>query len=169
MSWHQLERAEASLFEAAPQLYRFPVVLAAPPARVWESLTSDASLAAWPMGPGLSFQLRWTAPRRFGVGTTREVRLPLGLLTLRERFFRWDEGAGYSFFAEPANRPGLRRFAEDYALTPAGTGTLLTWTVAVEASTRTARVFGPAALFNRVALGRTAAAVQRYFTEDRSP
>jgi len=168
MSWHRLEPADRSLFASAPQVYRFPVVLAAPPARVWESLTSDASLAAWPMGPGLSFRVRWTAPRPFGVGTTREVRLPLGLLSLQERFFRWDEGAGYSFFAEQANRPGLRRFAEDYALTPAGTGTLLTWTVAVEASTRTSRVLGPAALFSRVALGRTAAAARRYFEDDRS-
>lgn len=168
MSWHRLEPADASVFQAAPQLYRFPVVLGAPPARVWESLTSDASLAAWPMGPGLSFRVRWTAPRPFGAGTTREVVLPLGLLTLQERFFRWDEGAGYSFFAEQADRPGLRRFAEDYALISAGTGTLLTWTVAVEARTATARVLGPAALFNRVALGRTAAAARRYFGDDRS-
>ena len=48
-----------------------------PPEQVWESLASDESIAAWPMGPGIRIGLRWTSPRPFGIGTTREVRLPL--------------------------------------------------------------------------------------------
>jgi len=41
---------------------------------------------------------------------------------LRESFFRWDEGKGYSFYAEAVNRPGLRRFAEDYLLQTTAAG-----------------------------------------------
>ena len=165
MAWHPLEPVDASFFDSAPQRHRFDVELPVPPERVWESLASDESLGAWPMGPGLDLGVRWTTPRPFGVGTAREVRLPFGVLTLRERFFRWDEGEGYSFYAEQVNRPGFRRFAEDYVLEPEGTGTRFTWTVAIEPS---ARALGLAAPVNRVAFGRTAAAAKTYFKRERT-
>ena len=163
MAWHRLEPADASIFESAPQLLRFRIELPVPPARVWESLASDESLAAWPMGPGLHLTLRWTTPRPFGVGTTRELTFPYGALTFRERFFRWHEGEGYSFYAEQIDRPGLRRFAEDYVLQQTGSGTLLLWTVAIEPTPQGARVLGPAAPLIRLAFSRTAAAGKKYF------
>src|SRR5690348_9861094 len=88
--WYSLEPADTTTFGTAPQVYRYPIRLRVPPARVWESLASDESLAAWGLGVR---RLTWTTPRPFGVGTTREVVLPLGSMTVRERFFRWDEGA----------------------------------------------------------------------------
>jgi hypothetical protein len=163
MAWHRLEPADASIFDAAPQLHRFPVRLGVPPERVWESLASDESIAAWPMGPGMGIKLRWTSPRPFGIGSTREVGLPLGAMTVRERFFRWDEGKGYSFYVESANRPGIRRFAEDYAVEADGTGSLFTWTIAIEPAPRAARVLGVTAPVNRIAFGRVAAAAKKYF------
>ena len=64
-------------------------------------------------------------------------------MTVRERFFRWDEGdSGYSFYVESANRPGIRRFAEDYEIEPDGTGSRFTWTIAIEPAPRAARVLG---------------------------
>ena len=165
MAWHPLEPADASIFSTAPQLFRFPIELPVPPARVWWSLASDESLAAWPLGPGLSLDVRWTSPRPFGVGTTRQVRLPLGAVTFWERFFRWDDGVGYSFYVERVDRPGLRRFAEDYALQAHGSGTLLTWTVALVPSPQGARLLGPAAPLTRLVFGRTAAAARAYFAQ----
>ena len=71
---------------------------------MWESLASDESLAAWPMGPGLHLTLRSASPRPFGVGTTRELTFPYGALTFPERFSRWDEGEGYSSTARALRR-----------------------------------------------------------------
>src|SRR6478672_7278253 len=79
MTWHALEPVDDSFFETADHRYVFPIDLDVPPERVWESLQSDSSVADW----GLGVQdLRWTSPRPFGVGTTREVVLPLGLMTV---------------------------------------------------------------------------------------
>lgn len=128
-NWRALEPADASTFATAPLIYRYPVKLAVPPERVWESIASERSLADWGMGVK---SLKWTSPRPFGVETTREVVLPLSSMTVRERFFRWDEGKGYSFYVYEANRPLVDRFAEDYVVEPDGDGALLTWTIAFQ-------------------------------------
>ena len=112
MSWHRLRPADETFAATAPQVLRFEIESAVPPQDVWASLSSDESLGAWPMPPGMKLGVRWTSPRPFGIGTTREVTLPGKVITVRERFFRWDEGEGYSFFVEEANRPGLRRLTE---------------------------------------------------------
>jgi len=133
-----------------------------PPERVWDSLQSDESLGAWRLPVR---HLRWLTPRPFGVGTKREVSLSLGALTLREYYFRWDEGKGYSFYAESINRPGLKRFAEDYAVEPDGSGTLFTWTIAIEPSAwagTALRALGPV---NRIGFGQVTRAAKQYFAE----
>jgi hypothetical protein len=158
--WYALEPADRKIFSTASSLYRFPVRLPVPPHRVWESLASDESLAAWGLGVR---RLTWTSPRPFGPGTTREVVLPLGSLTVREKFFRWDEGSGYSFYVTEANRPGLRRFAEDYAVEADGDGALLTWTIAIEPKSTLApamKVLGPV---NKAAFGQFARGAKKYF------
>ena len=163
MAWHRLEPADASLFTPAPQLHRYSRRPDVPPERVWESLASDESIAAWPMGPGLRIKLRWTSPRPFGIGTTREVGLP-SAMTVRERFFRWDEGKGYSFYVESANRPGIRRFAEDYAIEPATAGSRFTWTIAIEPP-RAAAAHGAHASAQPTLLRPAAAAGRKYFAQ----
>ena len=97
--------------------------------QVWEQLTSDVSLAAW--GPSIK-KVTWTSPRPYGVGTTRDVVAPGGS-TMRERYFRWDEGKSHAFYVYESTIPILRRFAEDYIVEPAGDQTLFTWVVAIEA------------------------------------
>jgi carbon monoxide dehydrogenase subunit G len=155
MSWYPLEPVDTDFFDTAPLRHRFVADFPVPAATVWESLASDESVAAW--GPGVK-SVRWTSPRPFGVGTTRDVTLALGAVTVRERFIRWEEGSRYSFCAVDSNRPGLRRFAEDYVVEAAGAGSRLLWTVAMEASPRLSRldpVIGPTAwlLFGRLAKG----------------
>src|SRR5439155_24153507 len=100
------------------------------PERVWDSLTSDASLSAWKL-PIKS--LTWTSPRPFGVGTTREVALSGKSLTIREKFFRWEEGKRMSFFATECDRNLLVRFPDDYVVeSRPGGGSRFTWTIATE-------------------------------------
>jgi carbon monoxide dehydrogenase subunit G len=160
--WFSLEPADEKTFGTAAQIYRYPVRLNVPPERVWEQISSDESLAAWGLGVR---RLTWTSPRPFGVGTTREVVLPLGAMTIRERFFRWDEGKGYSFYVESANRPGLKQFAEDYVVEADGDGALLTWTIAIEPKRQLAplmKVLGPV---NKRAFGQFAKGAKKYFAE----
>lgn len=162
MAWHSLEPADESFFGTAPHVYRFPVELNVPPERVWESLVSDGSLADWGMG----IKLRWTSPRPFGVGTTREVVMPMNLMTVRERFFLWDEGKRYAFYVESANRPIIRRFAEDYVVEKTDTGSLFTWTIAIEPQPKLRAVVAAGGPLNRLAFGQTARSAKKYFARN---
>jgi hypothetical protein len=160
MSWRTLQPADSSVFVDAPIVYRFPVRLPVPPERVWESLASDRSM--WDWGVGVK-RLTWTSPRPFGVGTTREVVLPYGTMTVREEFFRWDEGSGFSFYVVEANRPGFVRFAEDYVIEPDGEGCVFTWTIALEPKPGLLRVMRLAGPLNKMAFGQVPRAAKKHF------
>jgi hypothetical protein len=160
--WHGVEPVDEAFFTSAPHVFRYEKRFAAPVEKVWESLASDASLSAW---SATVSAVHWSSPRPFGVGTTREVVLAPGLARMRERFFRWDEGRGYSFTLCETNLPVFRGFAEDYALAPdrSGDGTRFTWTVAIEPKSAFALPFKPLAPVLRLAFGKMAADGQRYF------
>ena len=161
--WHALEPADAGFFETAPHIFRYQKRFPAPPERVWESLASDASLAAW--GPTVK-EVNWLSPRPFGVGTTREVVLAPGVARVRERYFRWDEGSGCSFAVYEANVPIFKRFAEDYVVEPDGSdnqATLFTWTVAIEVKRAYSLPFKGLSPVLKAAFGRMASDGQRYF------
>lgn len=133
-----------------------------PPERVWESLASDASLSAW--GPGVQ-SLTWTSPRPFGVGTTRKVVSPLKAVTVHEHFFRWDEGTRCSFYVYEANRPIVRRMAEDYVVEADGSGSLLTLTIAVDLAPRLAPLAKLFSAANTLAFGQVARSAKGYFAK----
>jgi len=99
-----------------------------PAEQTWAALTSDDSLVSW--SPLVS-KLRWTSPRPFGVGTTRELTL-VGFLTARERYYRWDDGRRKTFTAVEASFPGLRRLAEDFLVEGTSDGSRLVWTIVLE-------------------------------------
>jgi carbon monoxide dehydrogenase subunit G len=162
MAWHPLEPVDESFFDTADHRYEYPIDLDVAPERVWESIASDESVAAW----GLGVQsLHWTSPRPFGVGTTREVTLPLGMMKVRERFIVWDEGKRYAFEVYEANRGLYRRFAENYVVEPRGTGSRLTWTIAVEPQPKLRRLVDLARPLNRLAFGQFARGARSYFAK----
>ncbi|HYO02762.1 MAG TPA: SRPBCC family protein [Mycobacterium sp.] len=161
--WYAVEPADEALFTSAPHVFRYTKTLAAPPEKVWESLASDESLAAW---SATVSAVNWLSPRPFGVGTTREVVLAPGLSRVRERYFRWNEGRGYSFAVYEANLPVFKRFAEDYVIEPEGAdgkATRFTWTVAIEPKSGFSLPFKPLAPLLKLAFGRMAADGERYF------
>jgi hypothetical protein len=160
--WHEMQPADEMFFEIAPYVYSYPIDLPVPAERVWESLTSDRSVAAW--GPGVQ-SLTWTSPRPFGVGTTREVVLPLHSITAREEYFRWDEGKGCSFYVREANRLVLRRMAENYELESTPTGCLFTWTFAVEPTPKTTLLLKLGSPVNKLAFGQMARSSKGYFAK----
>jgi uncharacterized protein YndB with AHSA1/START domain len=161
--WYGVEPADEGFLTSAPHVFRYSRRFAAPVDEVWESLTSDRSIAAWSATVG---SLHWLSPRPFGIGTTREVVLAPGLARVRERYFRWDEGHRYAFSVYEANVPVFRRFAEDYVVEPEGsdgTATRFTWTVAFEPKAALRWPFKPLAPVLKLAFGRAAADGERYF------
>lgn len=156
-----LETADPEFFTTAPHIFRYVKRFAASPERVWDSLTSDESLAAW--GPSVT-RLTWLSPRPFGAGSSREVVLAPGVVKVHETFFRWEDGRRYSFSVDHANIPSLRRFAEDYLIEPAGDGqTQFTWIVAIEPKPAFALPFKALAPVVKAAFGRLASDGERYF------
>lgn len=160
--WHAVESADVGFFDTAPHIYRYRTHYTAPPEQVWESLASDASQAAW--SPTVK-DVNWLSPRPFDVGTAREVALAPGLLRVRERFFRWDEGRGCSFAVYEASIPIFLRFAENYALEPDGDDTLFVWTVAIQPKGRFSLPFKALSPVLKAAFGRMASDGKRYFAK----
>lgn len=129
--WFQLRPADEAFFDSAPQRHAAVFEIPQPAASVWEALTAENTLDWCRSLAGVS----WTSPRPFGVGTTREVRLPLGAMVLREVYFRWEEGRRKSFYISEATLPLFRRFAEDYLVEEVSpSSSRFTWTLASEPS-----------------------------------
>jgi hypothetical protein len=128
--WFKLAQADEEFLTSAPDRMADAMEIQRPADAVWADLTSDETLSWCRMLAGVT----WTSPRPFGEGTTRTVRTPLGMLALKEVYFRWEEGRRKSFYVAEASAPLFRRFAEDYlveALSPSTSR--FTWTVAFEA------------------------------------
>jgi hypothetical protein len=109
--------------------------------------------------------VNWTSPRPFGVGTTREVVAPGGS-TMRERYFRWDEGNSHAFYVYESKLPIFKRFAEDYVVEPDGAETLFTWTVAIEPKNTFRLPLKVLAPVLRAGFGQIPSGGQRYFAKN---
>lgn len=107
--------------------------------QVWAELIADNPLS-WCR----ALSIRWTSPRPFAVGTTREAKIAGGALTIQEIYFVWEEGQRKAFYAANASLPVFRRLAEDYVVEPISENrSSLTWTIAME-PTAIGKAGGPA-------------------------
>jgi Polyketide cyclase / dehydrase and lipid transport len=156
--WRPLEPCDATFFADAPHVYRYDIELPVSAERAWESLTSQHSVADW---TPLLRSIEWTS--ELGLGATRTVMLPLHALTFHEHFFIWDEGTRMAFYALEANRPMLRRFAEDYQVEPHGTGSRFTWTFALEGNRFSAATLKATDKANALLFRRIAQSAKGYF------
>lgn len=150
-----LEPVDEAYFERAPQLFVHTWSIAQSVEKVWAELVGDHPLH-WVRG----LRLRWTSPRPFGVGTTRQAKVMGGLMTIDEHFFLWEEGRRCAFYVTRTNIPIFKAFAEDYVVEPddAG-GCRFTWRIAATPST----LGRPGAPLNKVMADRTFADTGRYF------
>ena len=159
--WYPLQPADADFLTSAPHVFRYEKRYAAAPEQVWASLTSDESIAAW--GPSIK-EVTWTSPRPFGIGTTRDV-VAFGGATMRERYFRWDDGHRHSFYAYESTLPVFTRFAEDYIVEADGDATHFTWVLALEPKRAMAlpvKVFAP---LLKAGFGRIPSEGQKHFAK----
>ena len=128
MPWFSCTPVDEAFFEDAPLRLRAGFEIARPAATVWDELCADDALH-WCR---ILQDVRWTSPRPFGVGTTREVKALAGTTMLREHYFRWDEGHRHSFYVAETTSPLFKSLAEDYLVEPCGEDACrFTWTVAV--------------------------------------
>jgi hypothetical protein len=128
MTWHPLAAADDAFVAQAPLRIHREIAIRAVPETVWDVLSADDAVVSW--SPAVT-SARWaTGPVR-AVDCVREVTLG-GLITVRERFYRWDAPWRQSFSVTHASRPGIQRFVEDYSIARTPAGSVLAWTVAIE-------------------------------------
>ena len=121
---------DETFLKAAPARFSETFQIAKPADQVWAELISDSPLS-WCR----ALSIRWTSPRPFTVGTTREAKILGGALTIQETYFLWEEGRRKTFYAASASLPVFRRLAEDYVVEPTSENrSSLTWTIAIEPS-----------------------------------
>jgi hypothetical protein len=124
-----LQVVDESFFAAAPQRLEHTFHIPRPAADVWAELVSDQPLHWCRIARG-----HWTSPRPFGVGATKNITL-LGLLTVKERYFLWEEGVRKAFYVSDASLPLFSAVAEDYVVESRGdAASTLTWRVAIKPS-----------------------------------
>jgi Polyketide cyclase / dehydrase and lipid transport len=124
-----LQPVDESFFTTAPTRVSQTWSIPRPAAEVWAELTGEQPLH-WCRG----LNIKWTSERPFSVGTTRQAKV-LGLLTVKEHFFIWEEGHRYAFHVTEANLPLFRSIAEDYLVEPdGGDRCRFTWSAAVAPS-----------------------------------
>lgn len=127
--WFSAQPVDETVFQSAPFLMRETFEVPQPASAVWAELTGQK-----PLWWCRILDCTWTSPRPFGVGTTREVKVLRGALTIREHYFRWDESATrHSFYVTQASVPLFRWLAEDYLVEPVSeTSSRFTWTIAAQ-------------------------------------
>jgi len=129
--WFKCRPVDETFFAEAPLRLRAGFAIPRPAAQVWDELTSDTALH-WCR---ILSDVRWTSPRPFGVGTTREVKALWGANMLREHYFLWEEGRRHCFYVAETTAPIVTSLAEDYLVEPRGEDAChFTWTIAARLS-----------------------------------
>lgn len=121
---HQLRAVGLDFIEVAPVRMVFAREMSAGPEAVYRALADDV--------PGWT---EWfsavTFARPTGDGSTREIHLRGGG-RFQETIIAAKEPEVYAYRVDVANTPGIHAFAEEWRLTPSGTGTLVRWTFAID-------------------------------------
>ncbi|MEU6337564.1 SRPBCC family protein [Streptomyces cellulosae] len=121
---HRLRPVGQEFASVAPVRLVFEREIAAAPPAVFDALARDvAGWTAW-------FRVL-TLARPLDGGAGREIRL-LGAARFRETILAAEEPEVYAYRVDVTNVPGARAMVEEWRLEPAGTGTRVRWTMAVD-------------------------------------
>ncbi|MFB7586056.1 SRPBCC family protein [Streptomyces sp. NPDC056169] len=120
----RLRPVELDFTATAPVRLAYTATLAAPPSAVYRSLAVEVgSMPAW-------FTAVVSAvPTADGAGRTIRLR---GGIVFEETILAAEPDVRYAYRVDLTNAPGVTALAEEWALSPAGKGTHLRWTMAVD-------------------------------------
>ncbi|MFJ8635642.1 SRPBCC family protein [Streptomyces sp. NPDC093568] len=139
---HLLREVGIDFVGTAPVRHVFAREISAPPETVYRALAED--VAAWP---------QWfsavTLARPLDEGARREVRLKGGT-RFEETILAAKSPEVYAYRVDLTNAAGARAMVEEWRLAPAGAGTRVQWTFAVDGTAPFRFVFGLA----RAGLGK---------------
>ncbi|MFF5937967.1 SRPBCC family protein [Streptomyces sp. NPDC012508] len=120
----RLRLVELDFVATAPVRLVFTAEVAAPPSAVFRSLAVElGSMPSW-------FRAVASAAPTGG-GTGRTVRLRGGVM-FQETILAQDPDTRYAYRIDETNAPGVSAMVEDWSLSPAGSGTRVRWTMAVD-------------------------------------
>ena len=126
---HECRKIDLDFFTSAPIRIVSEVTLACSPESLFRCF-EDAE--AWSTWVGVIEDVAWTSPAPFQVGTTRNVKMPGGMIAYEE-FLAWDEPRHMAFRFNQFTQKFLKAFGEDYKVTDLGNDSCrLTWTVGME-------------------------------------
>ncbi|MHC5906224.1 SRPBCC family protein [Streptomyces sp. S6] len=120
----QLAPAGLEFIGTAPVRLVFAHEIPAPPEAVFHALADD--VPGWADWFG-----QVTSAKALGDGGRREVHLSGGI-RLRETILAAEPSEVYAYRVDTVNAPALRALVEEWRLTPAGSGTRVRWTMAVD-------------------------------------
>lgn len=123
---HRLRPVELDFAGSAPVRLVFTGEVRADPQAVYRALAEDVE--GW---PGWFTAVTSARPTQGGLG--REVRLRGGT-RFGETIMSTEPGERYAYRIDETNAPGIRAMLEEWRLTPAGSGTRVRWTMAVDGS-----------------------------------
>ncbi|MEW2074666.1 SRPBCC family protein [Streptomyces sp. NPDC012403] len=121
---HRLRPVEHEFVRTAPVRLVFGREISAAPERVFRALAEDVT--GWTEWFGAV-----TLARPLDDGAGREIRLRGGT-RFRETVLVAQASEVYAYRVDVTNAPGARALAEEWRLTPAGTGTRVRWTFAAD-------------------------------------
>ncbi|MEV0926106.1 SRPBCC family protein [Streptomyces spongiicola] len=139
---HRLRPVEPDFAESAPVRLVFTAEVRADPAAVYRALAEDVE--GW---PGWFTAVTSARPTRDGGG--REVRLRGGA-RFQETIVSARPRERYAYRVDETNAPGVRAMLEEWRLSPAGSGTRVRWTMAVDGAAPVRLLMG----FAKPAVGR---------------
>jgi hypothetical protein len=140
------------------------VCIDAPVAAVWRHLAQLEDIQLW---SSAVVAARCDGPVRRGIGAERSCDLRGGI-TITERWLAWDEGRSFAY--EGSGIPLVAHARNEWALTAAGTKTLLTTQAEVTLKGDPAsRLLEPLVRFQSRRMGRRALAAFKFLVETGAP
>ena len=124
---HRLAPVGLDFLTSAPVRFDYTAPLPAPPDTVFAAVSADPS--TWTWFPGLA-NARYESAAPHGVGTIRSV--VMDGVAYRETLLAFDAPTRWAYRVDESSDATFRALAEDWVIAPAGDGSTLTWTFAVE-------------------------------------